>query len=319
MKKNAVLVLILFLVPGFAGNLYAKMPEKLRITYVKYPLNVPAVVVKNLGLLEKEFSGEKIAIERPEITSGGKQTQAMAAGSIDIASVISSTSAITARANGVDIKIVGIFARAPKAFNVMAMDPNIRTVSDLKGKTIGGPKGSLLNQTLFAALHNESIQPGAVNYVHMPVPKAMAALLGKSIDAALIAGPGVPKAKAQGAHIVVNGEGLVKGLIVTAVRGQFLEMYPEIVKRYLRVQKDAIAFMTENPQKTYEIVAQETGLGIEDVKNMYSWYNFDPEFQPADITDLKDTQKFLLDSGMLEKPTSIEDMIEDLTAVNIKD
>ena len=318
MKKRSTLVFLLLTLGLILSTSHialakgAPVPEKLRITYVKLPLNVPAIIVKHFSLLEKEFKADEIKIERPEITSGGKQTQALAAGSIDIASVVSSTSAIMARANGVDLKIISVFARAPRAFNVVAIDPAITDIKKLKGKKVAGPKGSLLNQTLFAALLANGMHPGDVGYVHMGVPKALAALIGGSVDAALIAGPFVPKAESQGARILATGEGLVKGLIVTAVKQSFLEQYPEIVKRYMSVQYEALAFMKENPEKTFEIVAQETGLTLNDVKRMYAWYDFSPSIGPSDIADLVETQNFLMESGMLAKPTDMNSLIEEI-------
>ena len=287
--------------------------EKLRLTYVKLPLNVPTVLMKHFGMLEKELGKERIDVEWLEITAGGKQTQALAAGSVDIASVVSSTAAITARANGMDLKIVAAYARAPRAFNVMAIDPAIRKVADLKGRKVAGPKGSLLNQTLFAALLKNSLRPADVGYVHMPVPKALAALIGGSVDAALIAGPAVAKAESQGARVIANGQGLVKGLIVTAVGGPFLKQHADLVKRYLKVQRQTLAYMQAQPEETFRIVAQETGLSVEEVRRMYPWYDFNPAIDAADMTDLAATRDFLKQSGMLKASTDIEALVADMT------
>lgn len=287
--------------------------DKLRVTYVKLPLNVPSILVKHFGLLEKELARDKVGVEWLEITSGGKQTQALAAGSIDIASVVSSTAAITARANGMDLKIVAAYARAPRAFNVMAIDPAIQRVMDLKGKKVAGPKGSLLNQTLFAALLQKGLRPEDVGYVHMPVPKALAALIGGSVDAALIAGPAVPQAEGQGARVIANGQGLVKGLIVTAVAESFLKQHADLVKRYLKVQRKALAYMKAHPEQTYQIVADETDLSVGDVKRMYPWYDFNPSMDAADMADLAATQVFLKESAMLAASTDIQTLVEDRT------
>lgn len=303
---------ILLLAAATATAAESSQPAKMRITYVKLPLNVPSIIVKHLGLMEKEFGPDGIVIERPEITSGGKQTQALAAGAIDIASVVSSSAAITARANGVGLKIVAVFARAPRAFNIAVVDPGIRNVADLKGRKVAGPKGSLLNQTLFAALMSNGLHPEDVGYVHMGVPKAMAALIGGSVDAALIAGPFVPKAESQGARIIATGEGLVKGLIVTAVSQSFLERHPNLVRRYLAARKKAFAFMRKNPDETLAIVARETGIGIDDIKRMLPWYDFSMAITASDMADLQATQAFLLQSGMLQHPTRIEDMVVDI-------
>ena len=251
-----------------------------------------------------------MGVEWPEITAGGKQTQALAAGSVDMASVVSGTAAITARGNGLDLKVVAAFARAPKAFAVMALKPEIQSIADLKSRTVAGPKGSLLNQVLFAALIGSGLDPRDVGYVHMPVGKALSALLGGSADAALIAGPALPKAESQGARVLATGDGLVKGLIVTAVMDGFLKQHADLVRLYLGAHEKALAFMQEKPEETVAMVAQETGLDPEDVKRMAPWYDFSPELTDSDMADLRATQDFLVESGMLAASTDMAAMVE---------
>jgi len=283
--------------------------DKISITYVKLPLNVPAIVAKRLGLFEKEFGSDGILIQRPELTAGPKQTEAMAAGSVQFASVLSSDSAILAGANGVDLKVISVFSRAPKAFNVMTRNPAIKGVADLKDKTVAGPKGSLLNQLLFAALKKEGLKPTDVKYVNMAGVQAQAALISGSVDAALIAGPAQIKAEASGARVIANGEGLVKGLIVTAVSGQFLKNHPDLVKRYLKVHEQALEYLKTHPDEAIKLVAEETEIGEADVRRMLPWYDFDPRITDSDLADMKATQIFLQESEMLTNTIDMKDLI----------
>ena len=50
-----------------------------------------------------------------------------------------------AKANGIDLTVVGVYSRAPEAFMIMTKDPSIQSVKDLKGKKIAGPKGTISN------------------------------------------------------------------------------------------------------------------------------------------------------------------------------
>ena len=68
--------------------------------YVKAPLNIPSIVDKNKGTIVKGFEKDGVKVTFPEITSGAKQTEALAAGSLDIASCLGGTSAILAASNG---------------------------------------------------------------------------------------------------------------------------------------------------------------------------------------------------------------------------
>jgi sulfonate transport system substrate-binding protein len=313
MKRIAVYFLLMtagfFLVFGPTPADSAPKVEKIGITYVKLPLNVPAILVKRLGLLEKEFGPDGITIQRPEFTAGPQQTQALASGSVQIASVLGSDSAIIASANGVDVKIISAFSRAPRAFSIMAKNPVIRNVADLKGKTIGGPKGTLLHHILVAALKKANLKPADVKFVNMQVAQAQAALASGSIDAALIAGPALVAAEAAGGRVIVSGDGLVGGLTVIAVDGTFLKQHPDLVKRYLKVHDQALRYLKSNPAESIRIIAEETQIAEADVQRMLPWYDFTPTITDRDVSDLSSTQSFLKENDMLANTINVKELI----------
>lgn len=276
----------------------ATAPSELKITYVKSPLNIPSIIDKNLQTVSKEFAKTDIKVSYPEINSGAKQTEALAAGSLDICSALGGTSAILAASNGVDLKIVGIYSRAPRAFNIMAKDPAIQKTSDLAGKKIAGPKGTILHQILIAALAKADLQPADVELLSMDIPPSVNAMLNGNVDAALVAGSDVLRAQKAGAHIITSGEDLVDATIVIAARGDLVKNNPELVKLYLAAHQENIAYMNKEQTKAYEFTAQATGLAPEDVAVMAPWYDFTPEIKTADIKDLNETQDFLLTAGL---------------------
>lgn len=295
--------------PSAPAKPAAANPKSISLTYVKAPLNVPSIVEKKLGLLEKEFAKDKIAVQYPEITVGSKQTEAMAAGSLDFAHALGGTSAILAAANGVDLKIIAIYSRAPKAFVVLTKGDKIQKVSDLKGKKVAGPKGTILHQLILAALAKEGLKPDDIQFISMDLPSSAAALMNGSVDAALSAGPDAIRAEKAGARVLTTGEGLVEATIVTAVRGEFLQKHPDLVKRFLKTHTAAIEHMRSKPDEVLAMTAAETGLPAETVKLMLPMYDFSPTVKPSDIAELKRTQDFLLQNGMLKKSIEIEKML----------
>jgi sulfonate transport system substrate-binding protein len=284
-------------------------PKTINITYVKAPLNVPSIVEKKMGVFEKEFGKDNIAVAFPEITAGPKQTEAMAAGSVDFAHCLGGTAAILAAANGVDLKIIGIYSRAPKAFVLLAKDGKLQSIKDLKGKKVAGPKGTVLHQLLLTALDKNGLKVDDVQFIAMDIPGAVAALMNGSVDAALAAGPDALKAELAGARIMTTGEGLVEATIVTAVRGEFLRKHPDLVKRFIEVHRSSLDYIKKNQDEALALTAAETGLTSEMVKQMYPWYDFDASIRPADIQELKLTQDFLLNNGMLTKSINLEQII----------
>lgn len=286
--------------------------KELKVTYVKSPLNIPSIVDKNNQTLVKGFAKDNIKVTFPEINSGAKQTEALASGSLDVCSALGGTSAILAAANGVDVKVVGIYSRAPKAFNVMVKDPTIKSAKDLKGKKVAGPKGTILHQILVAALDKEKLTQNDVNFVSLGIPAGVNALLSGEVDAALVAGADVLRAQKAGARVLANGEGLVDATIVIGVSGKLLKEHPEVVKKYLALHQENIDFMKKEQAKAYDFTAKETGLKVDEVKIMAPWYDFTTKVTDVDVKDLEATQDFLMKMGMQKKKIDIKSMLVEI-------
>lgn len=284
------------------------LPKKMGITYVKAPLNVPSVVAKKLRLFENACPG--VALSFPELTEGPKQTAALAAGEIAFASCLGSTSAILAASEGLDLKIIGIYSRAPKAFMIVVKDPRIKSVGDLRGKKIAGPKGTILHQLLAAALAKEGMTAKDAEFHSMDIPSAAGALANGGVSAALLAGPAAANALKSGAHMLKNGEGLIDATIVIAATEQFIDRYPAAVEKFVEAHSAAVDWTRGNPEQAKKFMLEETGLTLESVNAMYGWYDFDPRIKQSDVEELKRTQDFMLANGLQRKRIDIETIIQ---------
>jgi sulfonate transport system substrate-binding protein len=271
------------------------------VTYVKSPLNIPSIIEKRLGLLETEFGPLGYTLSHPEITSGAQQTQAMAAGSVQVANCIGGTSLLLAASQGLDIKIAGIYSRAPKTYMLLVKDPSIKTIADLKGKKVAGPKGTVLHQLLLAGLKKGEVPPLDVEHIEMPIPTATAALMSGSIDGALAAGPAALKAVEGGARVLFDGEGLIEATILIGVSAKALEELPDLPQRMVNVHRKALAYAAENPEEATKIVSEETEISPDQVKEMAKLYDFDPEIREQDIKELENTMQFLIDADLAVK------------------
>ncbi len=287
--------------------------SNINISYVKSPLNVPSIIEKKKNLFQDEFSKDNIKVTFPEITEGSKMTEAVASGSLDFCNAIGATSVILAAANGVDIKIIGMYSRAPKAFTIMAKNPDIKSVEDLKGKKVVGPKGTILHQLLIGALKNKNMKVEDVQFINMGIPQGVSALMSGSADVALVAGPAVPQALEKGAHIVTTGEGILDATIVIAARKDFLGNHMDIAKRYMDIHNKSLQFMKNNPEETYKLASEETQISVDKVKEMYNWYDFNPKITEKDIKEIEKTQDFLTENGMLKKKVDVKSLIQDVS------
>jgi sulfonate transport system substrate-binding protein len=291
----------------------ADKPAKVSVTYVSAPFNVPSIVMRKKGYLEEAFGSAGIKVENPEITSGGAQIQAIAAGAVDIASVLGGTSAILGRANGIDLKVIAAYSRSPKAFSVMTTANGPRSIAELKGKSVAGPKGTTLNQLLAAALAANGMKLTDVEYLNMDLPAARAALLSGKVDAATLAGAHALQVEAAGGRILANGEGLIAPISVIAVRGAFLRDHPALVQAYLAAHRKALDFMRDNPDETLKIAAEDQKISLDDARKQMPWYDFALAMTDRDIENMAGDQRFMVEAGMLQKTIDIRaDLIDPL-------
>lgn len=307
-KKLGILssLIVLFL---FSACGKEKKVEDINLTYVKSPLNIPSILEKNLKMFDKEFEKDGIKINFYELTTGPEQTNALAAGELDFLHALGGTSAIIAASNGVDLKITNVYSRSPKGFMILSQNDAINSPESLKGKKIGGPKGTILHQVLVGYLGKGNLKEEDVELINMGLPEALAAMESGHIDAALLAGPVALKAIKNGAKVVTNGEGLTQGLVVTAVSGKFLKENPELVKRFLKVNNEAVKYIESNFDETIKITAKDVGLSEGEILELYPLYDFNTEIKEADIKDLIETQEFLIKNGLQENKIDIRDIL----------
>lgn len=309
-KKILVALFILFSLNIIA---FANTEKIINITYVTAPFNLPLIVMKEKGYLDEELEKHNAKANFLIITSGAKQTQAMATGSVDIASVLGSSSAILAKANGAPIEIIGAFSRGPKAYMIMSMDKNITNIKQLKGKKIAGPKGTVLNQLLVAALAKEDLTINDIEYINMDIPAATSALLSGKIDAATIAGAHSIEAQKSGAYSIYDGEGLINPTTVIAARKAWVDDNPDLVDAYFIAHLKAIEFIDKNKDEAVLIAAKEQKISLNEASNQMKIYNFDPKLKEKDIINMNEDQLFMIENNML-KQSNIIDIKNDLVS-----
>ncbi|HUW40413.1 MAG TPA: ABC transporter substrate-binding protein [Rectinemataceae bacterium] len=315
MKRSLALVAAAVLAAGSASAqagptpVGAALPKEVRISYVKSPFNLPLIVAVKRGMIKDVFAKLGVGVKFYEIDSGAKQTEAMAAGSLDIASVINTTSVILADAGGNDVKIVSGFSRPTGLFAIVAKDPAILKPADLKGKTVAGPKGTVLHQLLAAALAKSGLAMDDVRFLQMDIPEARAALLSGRVDAALLAAASVISARAAGAHVVATAEGYVKPQLVVAASGAFLARYPQLVDLYVAVNREAIAWIAGHPDEALALGAAEQDISLAEARTLAEESHFTSGIGAAQVAALGDDVQFMLDVGMLRSPVKPESLL----------
>lgn len=276
--------------------------DKLTVTYVTSPLNVPTIIEKDQGIFEKELG---VPVEYAELTSGADQTQALASGDVQVLYAVGATSVILSAANGADIKVLNMYSRSPKAFCMYSKDETLTTPESLKGKTIAGPTGTNLHELLVSYLAQAGMTLDDVNYVNMTIPDAKAGLDGGSVDVALLAGATAYNAEQQGYHLVADGEGLISALIAVATTQKFYDEHPDVIEKLAAAQDEIASYMADSQDKTMVTVAAALDLDVDAVKEMYGFYDFSTEITDADKEGFQKTADFMYESGMIENKLDV--------------
>ena len=286
--KNIITALIFILLssPAFANE------KEINIALWELPFNVPAMYAASNNIYTEAFKG-KYKVNYIKLPSGPKLIQAMASGRLDIAEGIGAAAATAAQANGAKITIIGANSRSPKAFAVMTNNPSIKSTKDLKGKKTAGTRGSVVHQLFCELLEENNMQESDVEFFPMQVSAAASALLAHRVDAALLVGTEITRAKNGGATVLSDGTGYISGLSLIVARNEFLEENPDIVRKYLEIRNNIVSEIKTNPSNYAELIQKKTSIPLKEITHLMELYDFSARLTEKDIVDLKKTFNYL--------------------------
>ena len=139
--------------------------KEIRIDWATY--NPVSLVLKQKGLLEKEFAKDGITITWVQSAGSNKALEFLNAGSIDFGSTAGSA-ALVAKINGNPIKSIYVYSRPEWTALVTSKESKIASVADLKGKRVAVTRGTDPHIFLVRALLGAGLS--AVSYTHLTLP-----------------------------------------------------------------------------------------------------------------------------------------------------
>jgi len=227
--------LLLGLLPG-APVFAADKPKEIRIDWATY--NPVSILLKNKGLLEKEFAKDGIGIRWVQSLGSNKALEFLNAGSIDLGSTAGSA-ALLAKINGNPIKSIYVYSQPEWTALVTRKDTTIAGIADLKGKRVAVTRGTdphifLVRALLSVGLSEKDIQPVLLQH-----PDGKTALIRGDVDAWAGLDPMMAQAEIEdGARLFYrNKDANTWGIL--NVREEFLKDHPDLVRRVLAVYDEA--------------------------------------------------------------------------------
>ncbi len=224
----------------------AEQPETIGIDWAYY--NPVAILLKNKGWLEEEFADEGVEIRWVLSLGSNKALEFLRGGSLDFGSTAGGAS-LVGRASGLPIKAIYAYSKPEWTALVTRKDSEIRTVADLKGKSVAVTRGTDPHIFLLRALSEAGLTEDDIRPVLLQHPDGYRALERGQVDAWAGLDPHMAKAELEsGARLFFRNPDLNTYGILN-VREEFAERYPETVARVLKVYEKARTYALEHPEE----------------------------------------------------------------------
>ena len=221
----------------------ADKPKTINIDWATY--NPVSMVLKEKGLLEKEFAKDGISIRWVQTLGSNKALEFLNAGSIDFGSTAGSA-ALVAKINGNPIKSIYVYSQPEWTALVTRKDTGISKIEDLKGKRVAVTRGTDPHIFLVRALLSVKLTEKDITPVLLQHPDGKTALIRGDVDAWAGLDPMMAQAEIEdGAQLFYrNKDANTWGIL--NVREEFLKDHPDLVKRVLAVYEDARKYSLAN-------------------------------------------------------------------------
>jgi len=235
----------------------ADKPSEIRIDWATY--NPVSMVLKEKGLLEKEFAKDGIGVRWVQTLGSNKALEFLNAGSIDFGSTAGSA-ALVSKINGNPIKSIYVYSRPEWTALVTRKDTSINKIEDLKGKRVAVTRGTDPHIFLVRALLSVGLSEKDISEVLLQHPDGKVALIRGDVDAWAGLDPMMAQAQSEdGARLFYrNKEANTYGILNS--REEFLTSYPELTRRVLAVYERARKYCLANYDDEKRVFKEVTKL-----------------------------------------------------------
>jgi NitT/TauT family transport system substrate-binding protein len=292
--------------------------------------NVISDVVFYIGQSRGYFAEQKIKLSLVPFDTGPKMIAPLGTGQLDVVAGAASAGLFNAVGRGVDLKIVADKGSMGSGRNYMPLlvrkdlveSGKVKSFADLKGLKVGeAGQGGSPSSTLNEALKKGRLTYADVEHVYLGYPQQVGALANKAIDAAITTEPSATMAVKSGVAVRFSDDTLYPNqqVAVLLYGGDFIHKNASAAQRFMiaylkaaRVYNDAIAPGRLTGPGSDEIIKLiSENMALKDVSLMKEMIpnGIDPDGK-VDRASLENDLKFYRDQGYLEKPVSLDAVID---------
>lgn len=322
--RRPTLAALAFSVAAWAHALPAQADTKpLRVGWVYAMANAPAVIAEQ----KRFFAEEGLNVEIKSFGDGPVLQQALAAGELDVA-YVGAPPVYQWFSRGLDARILAKVNHGQAAI-ISPSAGAIKAVGDLRGKRLASvAKGSGMDVLLrgFVLKEQARLDPDKdLNILPMPPANMNAALERNVADAAFLWEPFVSQALLRGnSRLVLDlNQALPQypWYVVMAPTATLKERGADVVK-LLRAHRKAIAFLTQQPAESNQIIAQAFKLEavqgadgktvppeaiVQEARKRLGWSD---RLEASDLRFIQRLMDYSQALGFITQPLKVEQVVD---------
>jgi sulfonate transport system substrate-binding protein len=240
-----------------AGEVHAAELSEIRIDWATY--NPVSLILKNEGILEKEFEKDGIKVTWVQSAGSNKALEFLNASSLDFGST-AGAAALIGKINGNPIKSVYVYSRPEWTALVTRKDTGITKVDDLKGKSIAVTRGTDPHIFLVRALADAGLTEKDVTLVLLQHADGKLALQRGDVDAWAGLDPLMASAEIENGDVLFHRNAANNTWGVLNVREDFAKEHPQVVGRVIASYEKARAKAIAEPETLKAALVTATKL-----------------------------------------------------------
>ncbi len=259
LTKFALLILLITILTACAGLQTTQDPKPpIRVEFTQWWGDYTLLVAQEKGFFEKY--GVQVDPIYYDVFSNTYPD--LASGQIDGALIaVGDTININHSAT---MKVIAVYDDGGN--DAVVVNPEINSIQDLRGKTIGILVGSQYELTIAEMLRSVNMDSGDVTIVAINPEDALAALESNRVQAAYTWEPYLSEVLSRGYKIIYPQEQLRLFPDMIVFRKSIVDERPEDVRAFLKAWFEAVDYRLQNPEETRVIAAKYLNIGIEEVQ-----------------------------------------------------
>lgn len=306
-----LLTLILTLILTFTACKPAQ--RSVRIAIQPSAAFIPLYIARYTNAIENALKKKNVTLVWQDFESGPPMNESLSAEMTDIG-VIGDVPTVLALAGTTKMKLVGIPARGPDAYAMIARadDSSFNSFEDMKGKKIATVFGSTGHNFIEKLLGKAGLSFEDIEFINISASEAEVALSEGFADAVIIWEPNITRIIDRGiAKIVAQGhETDLRGTNGFVVREDYLKENADIIKEILLQYERAAKSLSNLDTEILHKLSLALNVTEAQIKSIMKKYDYSVNVTKEDQKALQDTISFLVSINNLKYEYWVESYIE---------